>query len=84
MEISNACVRLEISRLYRAAKTGRREAGETARLVWILGQVRACLEAEAIERLEQKMDAMQESIVRKDGALLGWGHGHGSVRSQAD
>jgi hypothetical protein len=57
-------VRLEMARLYRAAKSGRREAAEAARLIWMLREIRGCLEGESIERLEAQMKTLEQRLAR--------------------
>jgi hypothetical protein len=55
-------VRLEMSRLYRKAKTGKLDAAEASKLVYILREIRTTLEAEVIERLEQRMLNLEERV----------------------
>jgi hypothetical protein len=53
-------LRIEMSKLYRQAKTGRLELEKATRLVAILREIRCCLEAEAIANLAMRMEAIQE------------------------
>jgi hypothetical protein len=53
-------VRLEMARLYRAAKSGKMEAEKVSRLVYVLREIRCCLESEMLVGLEERMAAIQE------------------------
>ena len=55
-----ATVRIEMARIYRKAKARKLDAGEASKLVYILREIRCCIEAEVIERLEQRMLWIQE------------------------
>jgi hypothetical protein len=57
-------VRAEMAKLYRAAKTGRRDAREATSLIWMLNSIRGALEAEAIERAEEKMAELTKRLPR--------------------
>jgi hypothetical protein len=51
-------------RLYRKARSGKLEADKAARLIWMLREIRGCLEGEAVERLEEKMAVLQQRLTR--------------------
>jgi hypothetical protein len=53
-------VRLEMARLYRQAKAGKIEADKASRLVYVLREIRCCLESEMLVGLEERMAAIQE------------------------
>jgi hypothetical protein len=58
-------VRTEMAKLYRLARAGKLELGSLGKLVYTLKEIRCCLEAEALERMEQRMDEIaQKSIAR--------------------
>jgi hypothetical protein len=53
-------VRLEMARLYRAAKSGKMEPEKVSRLVYVLREIRCCIESEMLVGLEERMAALQE------------------------
>lgn len=62
----------EAGRVYREMRDGKLDHDRGRSLVWVLSQMRAMVEAEAIERLEQRLDELSQ------GAM----HGHtGADRS---
>jgi hypothetical protein len=48
----------EGSKVYRLARSGRMAPNKAAKLVWMLGQLRAMVETQMLERIEAKLDAM--------------------------
>jgi hypothetical protein len=62
----------EATRVYRAARDKKLDHGEARSLVWILSQMRAMVETQALERLEQRLEELAPSIEGK-------GHGHQSA-----
>ena len=61
-------VRLEMARLYRKAKTKKLDPAEASKLVYILREIRTTLEAEVVERLEQRMLNLEERVKTRIGA----------------
>lgn len=51
----------EMARIYREMKAGKRDHAEGRSLVWVLSQLRAGVEAKAIEDLEAKLDKVAEA-----------------------
>ena len=47
---SGVDVRREMAKIYREAKGGKRDAADAAKLVWMLAEIRKCIELEEIER----------------------------------
>jgi hypothetical protein len=54
-----AAVRTEMSRVYRQVRTGKLESQEGTRLVYMLKEIRACIESEMLVSLEERMQAIQ-------------------------
>jgi hypothetical protein len=52
-------VREEIARLYRAVTAGHLESGEGTRRVYILRELRACLEAENLHAIIERLDQLE-------------------------
>ena len=50
-----AAVRKEMARVYRLALNGRIQSDEMARLVYALKEIRACLEAEMLTDVQQRL-----------------------------
>lgn len=63
-------VRREMSRIYREAKSGKRDAQDAAKLVWMLSQVGKMIEVHEIER---RLTELEE---RQNAKLLGSPKGH--------
>ena len=59
----------EASRVYRAMRDNKLDHQQGRSLVWVLGQLRAMIETQALERLEQRLEELAPSIEGK-------GHGH--------
>ena len=52
----------EATRVYRAARAKKLDHGEARSLVWMLAQMRAMVETQALERLEQRLEELAPSI----------------------
>ncbi len=57
----------EAGKVYRLARAGQLPTDKAAKLVWMLGQLRAMVETQALERLEAKLDALSEAAARHNG-----------------
>jgi hypothetical protein len=57
----------EASAVYRLMKAGRIEHEKGRSLVWVLSQVRAMLEAQALERVEARLNELSEAAGRSNG-----------------
>jgi hypothetical protein len=55
----------EATRVYRAARDKKLEHSEARSLMWMLGQMRAMVETQALERLEQRLEEIAPSIEGK-------------------
>ena len=55
----------EASRVYRAARDKKLDHGEARSLVWMLSQMRAMVETQALERLEQRLEELTPTIEGK-------------------
>jgi len=62
----------EACRVYRQMRDGKLDHQEGRSLVWCLGQMRAMVETQALERLEQRLDELSPSIEGKS-------HGHATA-----
>ena len=62
----------EICRVYRQMRDEQLDHGKGRSLVWVLAQLRAALETQALERLEQRLEELAPSIEGK-------GHGYTST-----
>jgi hypothetical protein len=60
-------VRIEMAKLYRQARTGKIEPAAASRFVYMLKEIRCCLESEALERIEARLD----EIITPKGAIRG-------------
>jgi hypothetical protein len=63
----------EAGRVYRRMKDGKMEHEEGRSLVWVLDRIRGMLEAQALERLEAKLDelgAHAQSIGGRNGHAI--------------
>jgi hypothetical protein len=49
----------ELGCLYREARTGKTEPDIACKLVYILKEIRATLEAQVLERLEERLEAIE-------------------------
>jgi hypothetical protein len=52
----------EATRVYREARDKKLDHGEARSLVWMLSQMRAMVETQALERLEQRLEELSPSI----------------------
>ena len=52
----------EATRVYRQARDKKLDHGEARSLVWMLSQMRAMVETQALERLEQRLEELSPSI----------------------
>jgi hypothetical protein len=55
-----AAVRTEMARIYREVRRGKLESQEGTRLVYMLKEIRACLESEMLVSLEERMASIQD------------------------
>jgi predicted exporter len=55
----------EATRVYRQARDKKLDHGEARSLVWMLSQMRAMVETQALERLEQRIEELAPSIEGK-------------------
>src|SRR5262245_60902728 len=55
----------EASRIYRAVKAGKMKHEEGRSLVWILSQMRALVESQALERIEQRLEQLSGAQATK-------------------
>jgi hypothetical protein len=56
-----------MARLYKDALSGQMEPAKASRLVYMLREIRACLEAEALTRLEARLD----QVITPKGVIRG-------------
>ena len=52
----------EATRVYRAAREKKLDHAEARSLVWMLAQMRAMVETQALERLEQRLEELAPSL----------------------
>ena len=64
-----AGVRGEMARLYRLALNGRMPSDELTRLIYTLKEIRACLEAEILTDVQQRLALLSRGMDNR--------HGHG-------
>ena len=62
----------EATRVYRQARDRKLDHAEARSLVWMLAQMRAMVETQALERLEQRLEELAPSIENRN-------HGHTSA-----
>jgi hypothetical protein len=55
----------EAARVYRAMRDNKLDHGKGRSLVWVLSQMRAMVETQALERLEQRLEELAPSIEEK-------------------
>jgi hypothetical protein len=65
----------EATRVYRQARDKKLDHGEARSLVWMLAQMRAMVETQALERLEARLEELAPSI---EGRNNGFPHATGS------
>jgi hypothetical protein len=71
----------ECARIYKAMKRGKMDHSEGRSLVWVLAQLRAMLESQALERIETRLAEMerQNPYARYEGDQSGYAKAVGSV-----
>ena len=57
----------EAGRVYRAMKAGRLDHEKGRSLMWSLAQIRPMLEAEALQRIERRLDELSEHAEQRYG-----------------
>jgi hypothetical protein len=62
-----AGVRAEMARLYRLALNGRIRSDELTRLVFVLKEIRACLEAEILTDVQQRLALLSRDMGNHNG-----------------
>jgi len=62
-----AGVRSEMSRLYRLGLNGRIRSDELTRLVYVLREIRACLEAELLTDVQQRLALLSRDMENHNG-----------------
>jgi len=67
-----AGVRTEMARLYRLALNGRIPSDEMTRFIYALKEIRACLEAEILTDVQQRLAVLSRDIGNHNG--LGGAH----------
>ena len=64
----------EATRVYRQARDKKLDHGEARSLVWMLAQMRAMVETQALERLEQRLEEIAPSIEGRTHGYQGANH----------
>jgi len=62
-----AGVRSEMARLYRLGLNGKIRSDEMTRFVYVLKEVRACLEAEMLTNVQQRLDLLSPAMESHNG-----------------
>jgi hypothetical protein len=62
-----AGVRGEMARLYRLALNGRIQSDELTRLVYVLKEIRACVEAETLVGIQQRLVLLSRDMDNHNG-----------------
>ena len=57
-----AGVRAEMARLYRMGLNGRMASDEMTRYVYVLKEIRACLEAETLVDIQERLDVLSREV----------------------
>ena len=65
-----AGVRSEMSRLYRLALNGRIRSDEMTRFVYVLREIRACLEAEILTDVQQRLVLLSRGMDNRNGQSI--------------
>ena len=65
-----ASVRGEMSRLYRAALNGRIPSDEMTRYIYALKEIRACLEAELLTDVQQRLALLSRDMENQNGQRI--------------
>ena len=60
-------MRAEMARLYRLALNGRIRSDELTRLVFVLKEIRACLEAEILTDVQQRLALLSRDMGNHNG-----------------
>jgi hypothetical protein len=63
-------VRGEMARLYRLALNGRIPSDEMTRYIYALKEIRACLEAEALTDVQQRLALLTRNMENHNGYLV--------------
>jgi hypothetical protein len=63
-------VRQEMGRLYRLSLNGRLPADELTKLVFTLREIRVCIEAEALNDVQQRLAALTRNMDNHHGRLI--------------
>ena len=64
----------EAARVYRQMRDNKLEHGKGRSLVWVLSQMRAMVETQALERLEQRLEELAPSIEGKSRGFTSTDH----------
>jgi hypothetical protein len=64
----------EAARVYRAMRDNKLDHGKGRSLVWVLSQMRAMVETQALERLEQRLEELAPSIESKSRGFTSTDH----------
>ena len=67
---SLAGVRKEMSRLYRLALNGRIRSDEMTRFIYALKEIRACLEAELLTDVQQRLALLSRDMENHNGQRI--------------
>ena len=65
-----AGVRGEMARLYRLGLNGRLPSDELTRLVYVLKEIRACLEAEMLTEVQQRLALLTRDMDNQHGQRI--------------
>jgi hypothetical protein len=64
---SLAGIMREMACVYREVRTGKTKADLGAKLVFMLRELRACLEAQAMEAMQQRLEALSTAAEQRNG-----------------
>jgi len=64
---SLAGIMREMACVYREVRTGKTKADLGAKLVFMLREMRACLEAQAMEAMQQRLEALSMAAEQRNG-----------------
>ena len=65
-----AGVRSEMARLYRLALNGKMPTDELTRLIYTLKEIRACLEAEILTDVQQRLVVLSQGMDNRNGHTI--------------
>jgi len=65
-----AGVRAEMARLYRLALNGRMRTDELTRLIFVLKEIRACVEAELLVDIQQRLVVLSRDMDNHNGQRI--------------